>query len=162
MLFFLARIWGSLRIVIYAFAPDNSYATRSADGWLHTMQAIFDPSQGFLNALLFVFLSSKNMNAISAAMTTSPVYIYIRKLSIVETVFGNYVLSPKTEMKKESGSKSSAVDGMSRSLLVLSEEVESDYDSYCYEENSLTLESKQERHSAASGWTGEENDLYYK
>lgn len=62
ILFFLARIWGSIRILIYATCDDDNLATHSANTWLKTMQAIFDTSQGFLNAILFVFLSTENMS----------------------------------------------------------------------------------------------------
>jgi hypothetical protein len=145
VLFFLARIWGSLRILIYAFAGDNAVATSSADGWMHTMQAIFDPSQGFLNALLFVFLSSKNMNSLGNAITSSRCYVACRKSTVMEGIMGKYDPSQKAEVLKEGGSDSdisessifvSAVgggggkkNGISMPLLS-DEEDQSDYDSY--------------------------------
>lgn len=60
-MFFFARIWGSVRIIIYASSDDENLAVQSANTWLRTLQAIFDTSQGFLNAIIFVFLSSENM-----------------------------------------------------------------------------------------------------
>jgi hypothetical protein len=51
---------------LYLFYPSSSSsaaahgAHHAADTWLFLMQAIFDPLQGFFNAILFVFLSEND------------------------------------------------------------------------------------------------------
>lgn len=49
LVFFSIRIWGSLRSILIYADRDSS-----AIPWLTYMQALFDPSQGFFNFLLFV------------------------------------------------------------------------------------------------------------
>jgi hypothetical protein len=53
---FLIRIWSSLRIILYF----SGYHTLGSDAFLEGMQAFFDPSQGFFNALLFVLASPED------------------------------------------------------------------------------------------------------
>jgi hypothetical protein len=57
-----------MRIIIYTASDHDNFATHSADTWLKTLQAIFDTSQGFLNAILFVFFSTENMKFISQSL----------------------------------------------------------------------------------------------
>lgn len=47
LVFFLVRIWSSLRAVLLVASSRNPR-------WLELMQAFFDPAQGFFNALLFL------------------------------------------------------------------------------------------------------------
>lgn len=42
-----------------------------ADSHLYYLQAIFDPSQGFFNAIIFVFLSTKDRANLTIFLTTS-------------------------------------------------------------------------------------------
>ncbi len=68
-----------MRILIYATHPhpdDDNLSVRSADTWLKTLQAIFDTSQGFLNAIVFVFMSRENMQIISQFIFHSHYYIF--------------------------------------------------------------------------------------
>lgn len=59
LVFFFIRFWGSIRAILYfAYSSDNGHYNGTG-GWLKYMQAIFDPSQGFFNALLFVVTSSE-------------------------------------------------------------------------------------------------------
>lgn len=52
LIFFFIRFWGSVRVIMnYYGAPDSINTVFSV------MQGIFDPSQGFFNALIFVFAS---------------------------------------------------------------------------------------------------------
>ena len=54
-IFFFVRIWGSARTVIDALGLS---ATHDPE-WMQLAQGIFDPAQGFFNALLFVVFSAK-------------------------------------------------------------------------------------------------------
>jgi hypothetical protein len=59
IVFFLLRFWGSIRVVLYFSYSSNSEEFDRTDKWLKYMQAIFDPSQGFFNSLLFVVTSKE-------------------------------------------------------------------------------------------------------
>lgn len=79
VLFFIARIWGSIRIIIYATNSSNdSIQVQSANTWLKSLQAIFDTSQGFLNFILFILLSSENMRLVYEILYNSLIYFYYR------------------------------------------------------------------------------------
>lgn len=68
VVFFLIRLWGNVRIFIYAFAASSSPATDAADGWMRVMHAVFDPSQGFFNSLIFVLLSREERTNVLSAL----------------------------------------------------------------------------------------------
>ncbi len=55
LVFFFIRLWGSLRMILHL-----TDKTAARDGFLAFMQAFFDPSQGFFNAILFVFSSTED------------------------------------------------------------------------------------------------------
>ena len=59
LVFFSIRFWGSIRAILYFLAADQHGHYNGSGGWLKYMQAIFDPSQGFFNALLFVVTSTE-------------------------------------------------------------------------------------------------------
>lgn len=69
IIFFLTRIWGSLRIFFYI--SNSSTLESIADSPLYYLQAIFDPSQGFFNSIIFVFLSTKDRANLTIFLTTS-------------------------------------------------------------------------------------------
>lgn len=64
IVFFLIRFWGSLRVVWIYAAP-----ARPTESWLRTMIDIFDPSQGFFNAVLFVMLSRDGQRSVLLAFS---------------------------------------------------------------------------------------------
>ena len=69
LLFFFIRFWGSIRAILY-FAEENHDSNHDGeDGWLKYMQAFFDPTQGFFNALLFVVTSTDGRRDIVLAST---------------------------------------------------------------------------------------------
>ena len=59
LVFFFIRFWGSIRAILYFLTADRHGHYNGSGGWLKYMQAIFDPSQGFFNALLFVVTSTE-------------------------------------------------------------------------------------------------------
>lgn len=63
ILFFLARFWGSLSVVVQA-ADTEREPTR----WLQFMQDAFDPSQGTFNALVFVVFSQDGRISVRVAL----------------------------------------------------------------------------------------------
>jgi hypothetical protein len=64
IVFFCIRFWGSLRVILnYA---DSSTATNE---WLRILVDIFDPSQGFFNAVLFVMLSRDGQRSVLLAFS---------------------------------------------------------------------------------------------
>jgi hypothetical protein len=67
LLFFFIRCWGSIRAVFYYAEDNHDNNYDGADGWLKYMQAFFDPSQGFFNALLFVVTSTEGRRDIVLA-----------------------------------------------------------------------------------------------
>ena len=56
ILLLFIRLWGSLRIILEISGRDDL----ANSGFLKLMQAFFDPSQGFFNAILFVFTSAED------------------------------------------------------------------------------------------------------
>lgn len=64
-------MWGTLRIFLYLFSSKHSLADHIADSYLFYLQAIFDPSQGFFNAVIFVFFSAKDRTNFKVFLTTS-------------------------------------------------------------------------------------------
>jgi hypothetical protein len=86
VIFFLIRIWGTLRIFLYLFSSSDSEADRVADSSLFYLQAIFDPSQGLFNAIIFVFLSSKDRANLKIFLTTS--YLYHQLISGGRSLLG--------------------------------------------------------------------------
>ncbi len=56
LVFLFIRVWGTARIILQA----SGFRDSGVDQFLAVMQAFFDPSQGFFNALLFVFLSAED------------------------------------------------------------------------------------------------------
>ena len=60
VVFFMLRFWGSLRVLLQYAHPASLNNSSSLDSFLLVMQACFDPSQGFFNALLFVFASTED------------------------------------------------------------------------------------------------------
>jgi hypothetical protein len=88
IVFFLCRIWGSVRILIHFAAPSNSAAASAASGWLQTMQAIFDPSLGFFNAVIFVFMSEQDRDAFFKILFNVKVYRYIRTSCVCTLLWG--------------------------------------------------------------------------
>lgn len=64
IVFIFIRFWSSIRVILL-FAGDDKTANSP---FLVVMQALFDPSQGFFNAILFVFFSSKDRQGISSAI----------------------------------------------------------------------------------------------
>lgn len=131
------------------------------------MQAIFDPSQGFLNAMLFVFLSSRNMTAIYEALAQSPLYISFRKNAIVQVICGKYSVPELSRSDQRIESSSTRLNDSSVLCLVsgkgsinkmplLNDDEQSDYDSSYYsEDRSLAYRGADDR-----GWSGDESGMY--
>lgn len=80
IVFFLCRIWGSVRVIIEFSAPSDSPSASASSSWLQTMQAIFDPSQGFFNAIIFVFMSQQDREAFFKIIYASQVFQCIRAI----------------------------------------------------------------------------------
>jgi hypothetical protein len=60
LVFLFIRFWGSMRIILtYA-----NYQNKQVNEFFAIMQAFFDPSQGFFNAILFVFLSTEDRQSL--------------------------------------------------------------------------------------------------
>lgn len=70
-LFFFARFWGSLRVVLQYAAPE---ALRQA-AFVGFMQAVMDPSQGFCNFLLFVATSEEERRGFWRNMGAGAAYL---------------------------------------------------------------------------------------
>ena len=56
---FLIRVWSSLRIILHFAHPHSD----NGDSFFEVMQALFDPSQGIFNALLFVLASPEDRHS---------------------------------------------------------------------------------------------------
>ena len=67
LVFFFIRFWGSIRAILYFAYSNNNGHYNGNGGWLKYMQAIFDPSQGFFNALLFVVTSTEGRQNVALA-----------------------------------------------------------------------------------------------
>jgi hypothetical protein len=90
VVFFLCRIWGSVRIVIHFAAPADSAAASASSSWLQTMQAIFDPSLGFFNAVIFVFMSQQDRDAFFNIIFNIKLFRYIRNTQVCAAIFGTH------------------------------------------------------------------------
>mmetsp|Transcript_17550 Transcript_17550/g.29421 ORF Transcript_17550/g.29421 Transcript_17550/m.29421 type:complete len:543 (-) Transcript_17550:46-1674(-) len=88
IVFFIYRLWGSVRIIIHFAAPSDSPAASASSSWLQTMQAIFDPSLGFFNAVIFVFMSQQDRDAFYNIIFKSKIFLYIRNSAICIAIFG--------------------------------------------------------------------------
>lgn len=105
IVFFFCRLWGSVRIVIYFSSPSHSAAAAASSGWLQTMQAIFDPSLGFFNALIFVFMSKQDRDAFFDIISHSMLCRCVRDSSACSAIFGQRdfrLKSPQTSSGKVS------------------------------------------------------------
>lgn len=67
LVFFSIRFWGSIRAILYFLTADRHGHYNGSGGWLRYMQAMFDPSQGFFNALLFVVTSTEGRHNVVVA-----------------------------------------------------------------------------------------------
>lgn len=65
IVFILIRLWSSLRVILLAAGAEDA----SRNDFLLVMQAFFDPSQGFFNAVLFVFFSPEDRTRLWDTMT---------------------------------------------------------------------------------------------
>lgn len=59
VIFFVIRLWGSLRVLLTFLSVSHRHH-RGTDSWLEVLQAVFDPSQGFCNFLLFIAFSQED------------------------------------------------------------------------------------------------------
>jgi hypothetical protein len=64
VVFFCIRFWNSLRVVL-----NYAGAAAASQQWLRIMVDIFDPSQGFFNAVLFVVFSSDGQRSVWLAFS---------------------------------------------------------------------------------------------
>lgn len=71
MLFFFIRIWGTLNVILHLVYPSSQFL------WLSMCQAIFDPSQGFVNFVLFVLTSNDEMELLKTKL-----YSVVHKFSL--------------------------------------------------------------------------------
>ena len=71
VVFFIIRVWGTLRIMI-SFTADSETAAAGlpSQAWMRILQAIFDPAQGFANAIIFVLLSKEDRHNIRVQFTS--------------------------------------------------------------------------------------------
>ena len=66
-IFFVIRAWGNWRTVMDLSATSSaSMGAEANPSWMELLQAVFDPSQGFFNGLLFVLLSAKSRRSVFA------------------------------------------------------------------------------------------------
>ena len=107
IVFLFCRLWGSVRIIIHVAAPSDSIASSMASGWLQTMQAIFDPSMGFFNALIFVFMSKQDRDAFFGLIFSARMYRYFRSTDCCIFCIGEEK-SSGNESAKEVGSRKRA------------------------------------------------------
>ena len=102
-MFFLCRLWGSVRIIIHFAASGDSAAASASSSWLQTMQAIFDPSLGFFNAVIFVFMSQQDRDAFYNIIFKSKLFLYIRYSCLCVSLFGAYSGVRKVSSQLSSG-----------------------------------------------------------
>ena len=139
LVFFFIRFWGSIRAILYFAEKNHDNHYNGADGWLKYMQAFFDPSQGFFNAILFVLTSEEGRrNVLNAFLRGCR---YLNALAIARFPF----LDKSKKKRAESSNANSAemmtgtsdglfnsrknnADGL-RDLLVPSSTLVSDYQS---------------------------------
>jgi hypothetical protein len=67
VVFFFIRFWGSIRAILYFAHASDSEHYDNVDIFLRYLQAFFDPSQGFFNALLFVVTSTEGRSNVKLA-----------------------------------------------------------------------------------------------
>eukprot|EP01033_Poteriospumella_lacustris_P000112 gene111-73_t len=65
IVFIFIRLWSSLRVILLAAGAEEA----SRNDFLLVMQAFFDPSQGFFNAVLFVFFSPEDRSRLWDTIT---------------------------------------------------------------------------------------------
>lgn len=71
LVFFVIRFWGSLQMVL------NYFQVSSSHQWISILECAFDPSQGFFNAVLFVFTSADGRHSVRLGFkNVSDRYLY--------------------------------------------------------------------------------------
>eukprot|EP00602_Paraphysomonas_sp_CaronLab_P013087 CAMPEP_0185040572 /NCGR_PEP_ID=MMETSP1103-20130426/38791_1 /TAXON_ID=36769 /ORGANISM="Paraphysomonas bandaiensis, Strain Caron Lab Isolate" /LENGTH=327 /DNA_ID=CAMNT_0027579933 /DNA_START=91 /DNA_END=1074 /DNA_ORIENTATION=- len=80
IVFMFVRVWGSVRTIIEFVCAAESAASAASDSWLHIMQAFFDPSQGFFNALLFVLTSEEDTDNLISMLRSVPVLGFLVRI----------------------------------------------------------------------------------
>lgn len=88
IVFIFIRMWSSLRVILLAAGAQDA----SKNEFLQVMQAFFDPSQGFFNAVLFVFFSPEDRSRLWETLAGTTRHACIRCLgkdaleSIITTI----------------------------------------------------------------------------